>query len=109
MAAGARRVLGASVGIATTGIAGPTGGSGEKPVGLVFFGLSDLVGPRAFRYLFSGSRRLIQDRSVSVACDLLRLHLIGRLDLVARHEERLAGEGGPLPEGDEEEGGRGGE
>jgi nicotinamide-nucleotide amidase len=109
MAAGARRVLGASVAIATTGIAGPSGGSGDKPVGLVFFGLNDGAGSRAFRYLFSGSRRLVQDRSVTVALDLLRLHLIGRLDLVARHEERLAGEAGPPPEADEEDGGRGGE
>jgi len=109
MAAGARRALGASVGIATTGIAGPSGGGGEKPVGLVFFGLSDAAGSRAFRYLFAGGRRLIQDRSVTVACDLLRLHLIGRLDLVARHEEKLVGPGDPRFDAEEEEGGWRGE
>jgi nicotinamide-nucleotide amidase len=109
MAAGARRTFSASVGIATTGIAGPAGGSGEKPVGLVFVALSDGATARAFRYLFGGSRRLIQDRSVSVALNLLRLHLIGRLDLVARHEERRAEPGGPAAEADEDEGGRGGE
>lgn len=109
MAAGARRMLGASVGIATTGIAGPSGGSGEKPVGLVFFGLNDAAGSRAFRYLFAGERRLVQDRSVTVACDLLRLHLIGRLDLVARHEEKLAGESDPWFDAEDEEGGRRGE
>lgn len=109
MAGGARRALGASVGIATTGIAGPSGGSGEKPVGLVYFGLHDAAGSRAFRYLFAGGRRLIQDRSVTVACDLLRLHLIGRLDLVARYEEKPATPRESRFDGEEEEGGRHGE
>jgi PncC family amidohydrolase len=109
MAGGARRVIPASVAIATTGIAGPTGGSGEKPVGLVFLGLCDDAGARAFRFLFAGNRRQIQDRSVAMALDVLRLHLIGRLDLVARHEQRPAEPAGLPPEAEEEEGGRGGE
>jgi hypothetical protein len=52
---------------------------------------------------------MIQDRSVTLALNLLRLHLIGRLDLVARHEERLADPGRWAHEESESEGGRGGE
>jgi nicotinamide-nucleotide amidase len=80
MAAGARHSLGAHVGISTTGIAGPGGGSREKPVGLVFFGLCDGHAPRSFRYRMGGNRSMVQEQSVTVALNLLRLYLIGRLD-----------------------------
>ncbi len=91
MAAGVRQALGADVAVATTGIAGPSGGSADKPVGLVFFALSDSRAQRAFRYLLGGNRAMIQERSVTLALNLLRLHLLGRLDLVAAHEQKAAG------------------
>jgi nicotinamide-nucleotide amidase len=81
MAAGAQQAFGARVVIATTGIAGPSGGSPEKPVGLVYFGLRDATRTVVFRRLFGGDRRMIQDHATTVALNLLRLHALGRLDL----------------------------
>ena len=49
MAEGIR--LGANIGVSTTGVAGPGGGSAEKPVGLVYVGISDVGGTRAFKLL----------------------------------------------------------
>jgi nicotinamide-nucleotide amidase len=67
MARGARERFGASLGFATTGIAGPGGGSAEKPVGMVWFALDDGTSPRAWRYQFRGGRSEVQARSVTFA------------------------------------------
>ena len=75
MAEGVRRRAGADVGLATTGIAGPTGGSAEKPVGLVYCGLATEGGTRVERLKFVGDRSVIKDRSAKAALDILRLHL----------------------------------
>lgn len=56
MAEGVRRLAGADVGIATTGIAGPGGGSAEKPVGLVYLGISSERGTRVLRLTLSSGR-----------------------------------------------------
>ena len=63
MARGARRRLGADVAIATTGIAGPTGGTEEKPVGLVWFALVADGEPRTYRATFPGDRNDIRTRA----------------------------------------------
>ncbi len=80
MAAGARRVFAASIGISTTGIAGPDGGSPEKPVGLVYCGISTESASASYRFQLGGSRAMIQDRSVTLALNVLWLHLLERLD-----------------------------
>ncbi len=67
MARGARERFGASLGFATTGIAGPDGGSAEKPVGMVWFALDDGASPRAWKYQFRGGRSEVQARSVTFA------------------------------------------
>jgi nicotinamide-nucleotide amidase len=74
MARGARERLGADVGVSVTGIAGPGGGSAEKPVGLVFIHASSEHGERAARTDFPGDRDTIRARAVVAA-----LHAVRRL------------------------------
>ena len=72
MARGARTHLGAGVALATTGIAGPDGGTPEKPVGLVFFALDDgTQRSRAWTFRFEGDRETIQRRATTTALNLL--------------------------------------
>jgi nicotinamide-nucleotide amidase len=65
MAEGIRRALGADVGISTTGIAGPTGGTDEKPVGTVYIAISTKNGTRAKRLNLSPQRDRDYIRTVS--------------------------------------------
>src|SRR5262245_43799217 len=81
MAAGARERLGADVAVAVTGIAGPAGGSPDKPVGLVFLHASAPGGDDALRFEFPGQRDWIRARSAVAA-----LHLVRRLLERNRHE-----------------------
>ena len=78
MAEGARRVLGADVGLAVTGVAGPTEQEGQ-PVGTVFFGLA-LPGrePEAVHTRLPGDRILIRQFSTISLLNLARLRLLGR-------------------------------
>lgn len=67
MAAGARAKYGSDVAVAVSGIAGPGGGSPEKPVGLVWFGLADGQGTELHRFIFPGSRHEIRVRAAQFA------------------------------------------
>jgi nicotinamide-nucleotide amidase len=67
MARGARERFGTSLGFATSGIAGPGGGSGAKPVGTVWFALDDGLSPHAWIFHFRGNRAEVQGRSVTFA------------------------------------------
>ncbi len=82
MAAGARERLGVDVAVSVTGIAGPEGGSAEKPVGLVFIQATGPDGEEALRFEFPGDRGWIRRRSAVAA-----LHLVRRLLTRNRHEE----------------------
>lgn len=72
MAVGAREVLGADVAVAVTGIAGPSGGTAEKPVGLVWFAIDSAFGSHAESRTFSGDRAAVRIRATAHALDLLR-------------------------------------
>jgi PncC family amidohydrolase len=61
MADGVRRALGADVGVAASGIAGPTGGNAEKPIGTVYVAISSDGERRAERHNFSGDRRMVRE------------------------------------------------
>jgi nicotinamide-nucleotide amidase len=74
MAVGARERLGADVAVSVTGIAGPDGGTEEKPVGLVFLHASGPMGERAQRLDIPGDRETIRGRAAVAA-----LHLVRRL------------------------------
>ena len=72
MAAGARRVSGADLAIAVSGVAGPTGGSAEKPVGLVFLAL-DWHGGLVERVArFEGDRAMVQRQAAYMALSMVR-------------------------------------
>jgi nicotinamide-nucleotide amidase len=72
MARGARRRLGVDVALATTGIAGPGGGTAEKPVGLVWFGFAGPEGAvEAVKMNFPGSRSDIRTRAATAALSLI--------------------------------------
>lgn len=75
MARGAKARAAADYAIATTGIAGPTGGTSEKPVGLVYIALDTPGGPSCRRLLFPTSRRNMRLRTALAALDMLRLEL----------------------------------
>jgi PncC family amidohydrolase len=79
MARGARQALRADVGLSVTGIAGPDGGSPDKPVGLVHVALAAPDGEWAERYVWSGDRRENKEYSAEVALRLLRRYLEGQL------------------------------
>jgi nicotinamide-nucleotide amidase len=77
MAEGCQRLTGADYAVSVTGIAGPSGGSPEKPVGTVFFGIA-APGEKAlsFHFIFRGDRLQIQTITCATALDLLRRHLL---------------------------------
>ena len=80
MASGIRKRAGSDFGLAVTGIAGPGGGSPEKPVGLVFVGLSAPQEDEVRELRLRGSREVIRVRSARLALDWLRRKLEGRSD-----------------------------
>ncbi len=71
MARGVRARLGAKIGISTTGIAGPEGGSAEKPVGTLYVAVADARGERAWTLRLRGDRAAIQARATTAALGLL--------------------------------------
>ncbi len=71
MAHGVRRRLNADVGISVTGIAGPSGGSAEKPVGLTWIALATPEGERAQRHVFKGGRAVNKADAAEAALRLL--------------------------------------
>lgn len=81
MARGARERLGADVAVAVTGIAGPGGGTEEKPVGLVYLHAEGPDGRAAREFTFPGDRDSIRTRSAVMA-----LHLVRRLLTRSRDE-----------------------
>ena len=81
MAEGARKTSGADYGLSVTGVAGPDGGTEEKPVGLVYVGVADAEGAEAEKLdltAWARSRSSIRERSANRALDLLRLRIEGR-------------------------------
>jgi nicotinamide-nucleotide amidase len=76
MATGALERASADIALSVTGIAGPTGGSDEKPVGLVYIGVATRDSARAERRQFPGERRQVKRWTAQTALDLARLELL---------------------------------
>ena len=73
MAEGARRRLKTDLAVSITGIAGPGGGSAEKPVGLVWFGLASAKGVATEKMVFPGGREAVRSAAIDHALDMLLL------------------------------------
>jgi PncC family amidohydrolase len=79
MARGIRRALWADVGLSVTGIAGPGGGTPDKPVGLAYTALAAGDGEWVERHVWEGDRQANKAASAEAALDLLRRYLAGEL------------------------------
>ncbi len=77
LAEGARSVAGTDLGIGITGIAGPDGGTPEKPVGLVFIAIDGAAGSSMRRCLFPGGRDSVRFQATQVALEMVRRGLLG--------------------------------
>lgn len=78
MADAARRISGANFALAISGIAGPDGGTPEKPVGTICIGFAHADGVRARTIILMGDRQAIRDRACKSALTILRYHLINQ-------------------------------
>ena len=89
MANGARHRAGADYGDAISGVAGPGGGSVDKPVGTVWVAVADDAGIDARCFRFSGGRSVVRDRAAKTALQLTRLRLRGdESDLLWQRDAR---------------------
>ena len=79
MAEGVRQISQSTLGLAVTGIAGPTGGSEEKPVGTVFIALASAQGTVSKKYQFGGDRKQVKAISAHTAIDWVRRFFLGIL------------------------------
>ena len=77
MAEGIKSISGSDIGLAVTGIMGPTGGSIDKPVGLVYIGICDEKICTAKEFRFGDDRSLNKDRTSQAALEMLRRNLLG--------------------------------
>jgi len=75
MAEGMRKSSGSDYGLAVTGIAGPGGGSADKPVGLTYIAVADGAGSHCEKFIFHQDRVRNKERSAQAALNLLRLNL----------------------------------
>ena len=78
MARGIRAKAGVDIGLSTTGIAGPGGGTAEKPVALVYIALSHSQGTTAYKYTFTGNRWDNKESTCKKSLELLIKHLLAQ-------------------------------
>ena len=78
MAKGIKELAGSDYGLSITGIAGPTGETSQKPVGLVYIGLAHQNGVDTSEHKFFGTRDIIKQKAAQTALDVLRRHLINQ-------------------------------
>ena len=79
MAEGVCRVTKADIGVSVTGIAGPTGGNDEKPVGLTYIAICDASGTWCKKFIYTHGRIKNKERAAQTALNVLRLRLLGLL------------------------------
>ena len=79
MARGIRNKLNADIGLSTTGIAGPKGGTKEKPVGLVYIAISYDRGEKVYRFVFTPDRKTNKLMTSQAALNITRIHILNGL------------------------------
>ena len=79
MARGIRNKLNADIGLSTTGIAGPKGGTKEKPVGLVYIAISYNSGEKVYRFTFTPYRKTNKLMTSQAALNITRVHILNGL------------------------------
>ena len=79
MARGIRNKLNADIGLSTTGIAGPKGGTKEKPVGLVYIAISYDRGEKVYRFTFTPYRKTNKLMTSQAALNITRIHILNGL------------------------------
>jgi nicotinamide-nucleotide amidase len=77
MAKGVKARFNSDIGLSVTGIAGPDGGTKEKPVGTVYMGLAFDKEPLSIRYLFKGTREQVKQQTAETAIENIRRYLGG--------------------------------
>ena len=78
MAVGCRTRFQTDLAVSTVGIAGPGGGTAEKPVGLVYVGLAWAGGATSQTFSWIGTRAEVQSRTAKLALNVVRLHLLAK-------------------------------
>jgi nicotinamide-nucleotide amidase len=77
MCSGIKILANADLGISVTGIAGPGGGTPEKPVGTVWIGICSNDVHKAFKFLFKGSREQVREQTANTALEIARRCILG--------------------------------
>ncbi len=77
MAEGIRNTSGTDIGVSVTGIAGPTGATPDKPIGLVFIGLADRAGTIVRRFMLPDERIRFKERTSQAALEIVRKRILG--------------------------------
>ena len=72
MARGIKNLTGTDIGVSTTGIAGPTGATPTKPVGLVYIGFCSANKEMVEKHIFKGDRRMVKEQAAQAALDIVR-------------------------------------
>lgn len=80
MAFGVRERFNSDVGLGITGIAGPSGSTSDKPVGLIYIGLSHDTANYSNKYVFFGSREIVRTKSANAALDMVRYFVLDNFE-----------------------------
>lgn len=93
MAEGVRKLAKTDYGLSVTGVAGPTGGTPQKPVGLVFIGFAHENNSFAKKFMFGENRNSNRERAAQAALNLVRLFLTKAVNGMNRtvHANGLSG------------------